>query len=174
MKDLLIIKKLGKFLNTLNIFKFLPKKRIPRSISTNEKIVRTIFSPINLTKDQKKIRPNAFKPPAGVDEISVNRFDFTSAEFCKKLGKTMQKVDKSFFGLGLLYAYEVYSSVCNIISSPLKENPFHADIKIGYAPQRGIPLPAEFSKKTKDLANKARLFEDRQPASDQWHGGIVE
>ena len=109
MTKKLMLKKLKKYLSSLIFYK---RKRdiIPDEISDEEKIVRSIFSPINIKKD--KLQKNAFRPPVDSDEISVNRLNYTSADFCKKLGKESENPDarRSFFGLGLLYAKKIVDS----------------------------------------------------------------
>lgn len=179
----LIKERLSKF---LNIFRFYKKKdeiksekstkKIPNSFSDGEKIIRTIFSPKNLNKSGE-ILPNTYRTPALMDEVSVNRLDYTNETFCKKLGKKIQqpKFKKNYFGFGLHSVKLIKDTNSNIIYTPIfkpKEffNPFHSDIKIGYVAQKGKPLPSIFQKKTIDLANSAKLFEDFNPESDGWEG----
>lgn len=169
---------LQKLINFLILLVSFKKKKvlIPDSFSNDEKIARSIFSPINLTKDLKSIKANAFKPPSGLDEISVNRLNYTTETFCKQISVQLQNPEykKNYFGLGLLYVNEIYESDCDIVYTPLKTNPSHSDIKIGYIPQKGEPLPGEFLKKTKNLANKARLFQDFNLDSDKWEGEPIK
>lgn len=59
---------------------------LPLEIENSEKIARSIFSPVNVTKSEK-LRTNAFKSPPNIDEVSVNRLDYANATICKKLSK---------------------------------------------------------------------------------------
>ncbi len=168
-----------KLLNYLSSFKFCKKhtiNQIPLEIANEEKIVRSIFSPINLSKDGQKINTNSFRPPAGLDEISVNRLDYTSTNFCKQISKKNERPesDRSYFGFGLLYANEIRDADVDIVYSPLEDNKFHSDIKIGFTVVKGEPLPAEINFKIKKLASSAKLFADPSPDSRTWDGSVVE
>ena len=67
-----------------NDFHPVADNNIPREISDTENIARFIFSPINVNPKNDNLKPNCFKPPAGNDEVSVNRYDFTNENFLKK------------------------------------------------------------------------------------------
>ena len=73
-----------KYLNSLLSFLRLARKKelpkLPTEISNNERLSRAIFSPINLTASGS-LKANSFKTPAGKDEVSVNRLDFTTPFF---------------------------------------------------------------------------------------------
>ena len=77
---------------------------IPNDIDDKEKIARFIFTPINVNPNSGKLKSNAYKPPAGYDEISVNRLDFTNADFLKKIAVKMQNPNSSrnYFGFGII------------------------------------------------------------------------
>lgn len=149
---------------------------IPQLIANNEKIVRSIFSPINLSKDLSTLKPNAFKPPADLDEISVNRLDYTTPHHCKSLSKIIENPlgDRKYFGLALLYASEIRDFNAEVIYTPKVDNAFHADIKIGYYVIRGEQLPAEIQYKVNKLTKAARLFKDPNPNSNMWEGTDIE
>ena len=109
------MKKLRNYLTSLSFFKktkesnnesFDYKKlSIPDEISDSEKIERFIYSPFHLNKKKTKVVAGAFKTPLGIDEVSVNRYDFTNANYCKKLGKDGQNLpNRTFFGLAMLHA----------------------------------------------------------------------
>ena len=83
-----MIKKLKNLLTSFKGFKIEFRQNIPQLIANDEKIVRSIFSPINLNKNQT-LKFNAFRPPANSDEISVNRLNYTTPSFCKALSKKM-------------------------------------------------------------------------------------
>ena len=167
-----MLKKLKKYLSSLIFYK---RKRdiIPDEISDEEKIVRSIFSPINIKKD--KLQKNAFRPPVDSDEISVNRLNYTSADFCKKLGKESENPDarRSFFGLGLLYAKKIRDSEADVTYTPQPDNKYHADIKIGHVCKRGEPIPTEIQHKIFNLTKQAQLFIDPNPNSNKWEGEDV-
>lgn len=157
------------------LYKFRNPK-LPEHFEQNEKIPRTIFSPINLNNNKTKIKSNAFKPRVGTDGVSVNRLSFTTMDYIKKLSKEITgDNDKEYFGFGILKYHEIIECHANVEYTPLDTNKFHADIKIGFIPQkRGDTLPSEYSQKTKRLAEKAKLYIDPNPGSDKWEGVIIE
>ncbi len=171
-----MIQRLKKLQNLFKCCKSKEQINIPNIIAYNEKIIRSIFSPINLSKDQKKIKANAFKPPADLDEISVNRLDFTTLDFCRSLCKKIEipDLDRNYFGLALLYVFEIKECGAEIIYSPKEDNIFHADIKIGFKVKKGEQLPAEIQYIVDGLTKKAKLFKDENPTSEKWTGIELE
>jgi hypothetical protein len=87
-----------------NDFHPVADNNIPREISDTENIARFIFSPINVNPKNDNLKPNCFKPPAGNDEVSVNRYDFTNENFLKKIALQMQAPKKEFYGLAMVKA----------------------------------------------------------------------
>lgn len=144
---------------------------IPNKISLTEKILRIVFHPMNFTKT-KRLKSNAFKSRYGEDELSVIRFDFCSANFCKKYGKEIQnpKGKRNFCGFALINAQEVIDCDAEIEFTPRKKNPYHADIKIGYICEKGKQLPANYQYKVDEMTRKARYYEDPNPKSEKWEG----
>ncbi len=167
-----------KFPNTLSQWfkkdNSLPK--VPLNFEDTEKIVRTVYSPYNFDKKKGSLNPNLFRSPFDIDEISVNRLNYTTASFCKKISKENQIVgERDYFGFAVLLREEITNSKCSIVYSPIKEpkekiNYFHSDIKIGYIPKRGEQYPSEISKKIKDLTKLARFYIDPLPTSNEWIG----
>lgn len=165
------------------LFKWLKKiffsssefESIPEVIDDSEKIARGIYSPINVNPKNNKLKSNAFKPPPGLDEISVNRVDHSTPKFCKMIGKKNESVSKNriFYGLAILLAKEIKSFGADLVYTPIKSpktdrNIFHSDIKIGYKPERGKPLPAEYQLIVNNLASTSRFFPDTNPSSEDW------
>lgn len=152
---------------------------IPHTISDSETIVRIIFSPINvrISKDNKKyVLPNAFRSPAGLDEVSVIRLNHSNVEFCKIHGIQNQKPQdkRKYFGIATISAEQIKLALANIISTPKRKNPAHADIKIGFTPLKGEPLPSEYKFKIDELARMSILYEDINPASETWDGPEIK
>ena len=114
---------------------------ISSSFDLYEKISRTIFSPINLKKDNT-LRNNSFTTPAGIDEVSVNRLNYTSSNFIKMISKKISNPDegRNYFGMAIIDVIEIHESDSEIHYTPNKinltteiiDNPFHSDIKIGF------------------------------------------
>lgn len=163
--------KLRQFLNLLNIFK--RRKSLSHHFAPEENIARTIFTPIHVKNH--KIKTNAFRPQAEEEGISVNRLTYTTPDFVKKLGKEMENPEskKEYFGLGVLKHNEIIECEAAVEYTPQENNIYHSDIKIGYIPQRGDPLPAEYQRKVRKLAEKAKLYEDPDPSSTKWEGETI-
>lgn len=92
-----------------------PFDLIPDILGEDEKLVRIIFSPFHINKkNPTKLTPNAFRPPSGIDEVSVNRLSYTTANACKQHGKNMNSDFKAFFGLATIrYTDVLKSCVCS-------------------------------------------------------------
>ena len=170
-----MIKKLINYLNSLQFCKSKATLNIPPKVDDGEKILRSIFSPMNLSSDFKSLKPNAFRPPGGYDEISVNRLDFTTPNFCKSISKEMENPEKkrNYFGFALLYANQIFEHDFDVVYTPNENNKFHSDIKIGHIVEAGKELPAEVNYKIKKLAASAKLFEDTKPNSSTWEGDEI-
>jgi hypothetical protein len=176
------MRKLIKFLNTFSFFKLIFSgdkdsaliSSLPDEIHDNERIVRFIYSPFHLNKSKNRVVAGAYKTPLEMDEVSVNRFDYTNANWCKNMGLFGQNLpSKTFFGLAMLNANEIREVEAAVVYSPVlnkeRRNPFHADIKIGYTPMvRGEQFPSEYQYKISHLAKKARLYIDENLGSDTW------
>jgi len=173
-----MLKKLRNYLNSLVFYKLEKRLKVilPQLIENDEKIVRSIFSPINLSKDLTTLKSNAFKPPADLDEISVNRLNYTTSHYCKSISKSIENPlnDRKYFGLALLYASKIREYNADVIYTPKENNIFHADIKIGYCVIKGVQLPAEIQYKVNNLTKAAKLFKDPNPNSNVWEGIEVE
>lgn len=147
---------------------------IPDILGEDEKLVRIIFSPFHIDKkNPTKLTPNAFRPPSGIDEVSVNRLSYTTADACKQHGKRMNSDFKAFFGLATIRYSDVLASRAFARVSKLEENPAHADIYFGVILQKGEPAPAEINSALKELAMKARYFPDPDKESFEWLGNDI-
>lgn len=153
---------------------------LPYHFSESEKITRTIFSPMNIRKDGS-LRNNSFTTPANKDEVSVNRLDYTTPNFIKKISKLISNPDKdrSYYGISVINVREIYESDSDIVYSPNNiiidknkiENKFHSDIKIGFIKESGRQLPMKYAYKVEQMVNKARFYEDNNPSSEFWDSG---
>ena len=170
--------------NLLNTFKFFSKRRatikLPNEFEHSEKIARSIFSPINVTKSGE-LKTNTYKPPANSDEISVNRLNYANATICKKLSKKIESPTKNrnYFGLAILLVSEIRKSKADIIYSPINHhkenvNPYHSGIKIGFKVKKGEELPSEISYKIKEMTKTSRFYKDPNPQLEEWTGEELE
>jgi len=151
------------------------KKSIPCEISDIENIARFIFSPINVNPKNDSLKPNCFKPPAGYDEVSVNRYDFTDENFLKTLALKMQAPKKDFYGLAMVKTNTIRENNFDVIYTPIENtNPYHADVKIGYTVEKEVELPAEISFQIKEILKKTTLFKDTDSSTSIWTGSEIK
>lgn len=147
---------------------------VPDIFEEGEKLVRIIFSPFHIDKkNPSKITHIAFRSPSGIDEVSVNRLNFTTATFCKNQGQAMNSLAKTFSGLATIRHKVVIDLGAFVRISKQVDNPFHADIYYGIILQKGEPAPAELNLKMKDLARLAFFYPDTNPNSVEWEGDDV-
>jgi hypothetical protein len=153
---------------------------IPIEIHGQEKLIRGIYSPINIKVNkitqQKTLQVNAFKSPPEKDEVSVLRLDYTDCHFCKNFIKSGENQEKQreYVGLAVINYHEVLTSSAHAVYSPLNTAITHADIKTGYVLARGVAAPAELNLILKNLVKFARFKEDPQPQQKDWKGENLE
>jgi hypothetical protein len=176
-----MLKKLKNWLTSLKLFNKETKVTLPFVFDNSEKIARSIFSPVNVTKTDE-LRANAFGSPPEIDEVSVNRLDYTTPSFCKKLSKKIEQPShkRTYYGIAILKVNEIEDCDANIVYSPVNlpkdnnVNPFHSDIKVGFRKKRGKELPAEFAFKVKKMAEISRFYKDPDPNTGEWTGAVLE
>ena len=146
----------------------------PRDVSDDETIVRGICSPYHVSSDGK-LKPAAFDPTPGTDEVSVMRHDWIGSDECKARSKALQNStkDKIYRGMAALSAKQVRGTGANILDS--RERFIgHADIKHGFVTVAGEPLPPEalhtMRQRTKTLAKVAAYLPDPNVAGARWNG----
>lgn len=145
--------------------------KIPLDIGLEESLGRIILHSFHYSESKKKIRPEAFIPsPHEIDEISVLRYEYTNANFCKIRGLIIAERRNTpanpckFVGVAFLYNKEVNGisetsedCSCRAIATPLDENdklrvtgdtilitdagvPMHADLKYSFEVVQDKPI----------------------------------
>ncbi|MFM0543990.1 hypothetical protein PQR29_04605 [Paraburkholderia strydomiana] len=151
---------------------------LPLEIDDAEIIVRGMCTPYHVSS-KGKVKPEAFDPTPGTDEVSVMRYDGMGADACKSQAlqledPTQQKV---YRGLAALTAFTIRGEGAAVIDS---RHHFygHADIKLGFVVQPGEPLPPETLLRlralTKALAKAVRYYPDPSPATPAWLGEAIK
>lgn len=148
---------------------------LPISINNDENVVRAVFCPYHIKNG--KIKPQAFRPTPGTDEVSVMRSDWLGPDTCKKKAKEMEKHNanppKTYKGFAILSAGGIRLQGIDVIDSRIHYEG-HADIKLGIKELSGEPLPPEQMMKLKELtealARRAFLCNDPNPQSETWDG----
>jgi hypothetical protein len=144
---------------------------IPNTLGEDEKLVRIVFSPFHVDKkNPTKLTRNAFRPPPEIDEVSVNRLSFTTANDCKRNGKVMNSDIKKFVGLASIKYTSIVESNAFARVSKLPNNLSHADIFFGFPLKRGEPLPLQMIPILDALTAKAAYFQDTNQDVDIWTG----
>lgn len=177
--------------NTSDIDEELEKTKILEDFKDTDKIARTILTPFNFKKNKQHINTkavlnkNAFETPPNLDEVSVNRLDYTDSNHLKKLGKIIDipsDENRNYCGVAIIDVSEIKASDAQIVYSPLYisnenvvnfPNPFHSDIKIGCIKERGKPLDQEFAYKVSKMVEFCRYYPDPNPSEDEWNGSAL-
>lgn len=155
-------------------------KSVPKDIKEEEKIAKVIFTPLNINA-KGNVKPNAYR--VRTDDLSVNRLDYTTLNYCKRLGVRIDKEskesakpikDKNFYGIALLFVSEI-RKLAEIyyrpIIWPIKHiNKAHAEIQVGYSTLLGAGQvsSAEYNYATDELAKMARLYIDEKNNLKMW------
>ncbi|MFV8321806.1 hypothetical protein ACNQGI_02710 [Flavobacterium sp. LS2R12] len=121
------------------------------------------------------LRGNAFRCKR--DDLSVNRLDYTTLNFCKRQGIKLEKSsnmpNKRFYGIALLFALEI-RSLASIIFRPVKGNKAHAEIVTGHIQgEVGEVSSAQYNYMTDELAKKSRIYIDENLTSNWWEADNV-
>ena len=147
---------------------------IPKIVYDDEKLVRIIFSPMNVNPNTQNINANLFKSPPNKDEVSVLRLFYTDADFCKAHGKRIQIPNKkrNFYVFAVIDTQQVRSVEADVVSSPDPTNnlEMHADIKVGYVSIPYKNFPPEIKYKIDEMKRMARYYPDPNPESNKWEG----
>ncbi|MCH8318606.1 MAG: hypothetical protein IIA88_08935 [Bacteroidetes bacterium] len=147
---------------------------IPKIVYDDEKLVRVIFSPMNVNPKTQHIYANLFKSPPNKDEVSVLRLFYTNADFCKTHGKRIQIPNKkrNFYGFAVIDTQQVRSVEADVVSSPDPTNnlEMHADIKVDYVSIPYKNFPPEIKYKIGEMKRIARYYPDPNPESNRWEG----
>lgn len=147
----------------------------PSEIADPEAIVRGVCSPYHVNS-KGKLRPEAYKSPAGIDEVSVMRADWIGSDMCKHRAKELEDATKNkiYTGLAVLSAQQIRQLGAEVMDS---RHVFegHADIKHGVIQEKGKVLPPEVSEalrtRHKKLAELAVYYPDHSPALNVWDEG---
>lgn len=146
---------------------------LPFEIADEEKIVRAIMSPYHLKKD--KITFKAFRPPVGIDEVSVMRHSHMGSDFCKSKAKEIAAKDpkgvKKYCGLAVLLARKI-RDVGSEVQDSRGEYCGHADIHHGIILQLDEPPGSEdklkLDERLRELIKVVIYYRDLDPEALTW------
>jgi hypothetical protein len=152
-----------------------PPSEWPLEIDPREPIVRGICHPFHVRSDGK-LKPAAYDPTPGTDEVSVIRVAWVGADHTKERAKAVATPKKTYTGLAVLTAAEIRQSNACVVDSR-SVYPGHSDIKIGIVVRKGDPPPAAeaaiLRARTKELAGRSRYHQDGDPTATSWGGSAL-
>jgi hypothetical protein len=136
-------------------------------IGKNELMARFLYSPYHFNAKKQQVKPEAFRPPYEIDEVSVTRFMIAGEEFCTNLAIKAQRLDidppKKYEGLGLISHEKILKSGAHLRSTPiLDKNPFHADIYFNTVLVKNEILPGWIREIWKYLADASQFMANKQ------------
>jgi len=148
----------------------------PLEVENEEIIVRGLCSPYHWSVSKNKLKPEAFEPTPGTDEVSVMRYVILNANGCKEKAKAIAdpSENKIYQGVACLRASAIRSAGVDVVDSRI-EYLGHADIKLGISrPTNGDPPSPQDVKRLrqigKDLLKITKTYLDPNPASETWSG----
>ncbi|WP_395642397.1 hypothetical protein [Rudaea sp.] len=145
---------------------------LPVDIAPEEIIVRALKTPVHYDERKKRVKPSAFRAQAGKDDVSVMRKRHLGNDGCKR--KAIEIARDAYVGMAALTAQEIVAAQARVVDS--REGQFlgHAHIEQGMtAPASGQPAPPELMERYKELADKARFYDDGEPQNPQWVGADI-
>lgn len=137
--------------------------------------MRGICSPFHVSVSKNKLKPEAFDPFPGTDEVSVMRVKYLGDARCKLRAKALERLPtKSYRGVAVFTA-ELARKNCAVVVDSRRHYLGHADIHYQFeAPPPGEPLPAEvlsqLRPRLKELSKRAKYIPDPLPQSCRWSG----
>jgi hypothetical protein len=154
----------------------------PVRVSSDERILRAIYSPFHVGKNNR-LKHQAFDPTPKTDEISVMRLEHMGECLCKSKAKSFENPakKKKYRGFAVLRVSTVRDSDMDVVDSR-KYYCGHADVKLRlpelYAAEPGEPMPPELGKRLKDLKAALLLSSnyevDQHPDLLRWLGGNLQ
>ncbi|WP_163618216.1 hypothetical protein [Microbacterium sp. B35-30] len=145
----------------------------PPSVSRDRTVVRFVKTPHHLNGRGTRLRPAAFRPPAGSDEISVVQQDFDGDDYCKKMAVAKVPVSQ-YHGLASGLVGAIMDSGARAVLDTPHIFPGHADIITPYPSPKDEPPPAEETKALQEfceaLVEHFHYFADPNKAAEGWEG----
>jgi hypothetical protein len=157
---------------------------VPRLVSSDERIVRAIYSPYHYDLKKKRLKPAAYNPSVNTYDVSVMRIEYIGEDLCKQKALSFENpsADKKYQGFSVLRVERVRSTSMDVIDS---RESFcgHADIKLQIADinsklepnEPPSAIDGERLKKLKEaLLEASKFFPDTDTASLKWTVGRLE
>lgn len=117
------------------------------SVPRARTVVRFVKTPYHLNGNKTRLRPGAFRPPAGSDEVSVVQQNFRGDDYCKQMA-VHEVPDENYHGLASGVVGSILDAGAKAVVDSPHVFPGHADIIAPHASAKDEPLSAE---KTQEL-----------------------
>lgn len=148
---------------------------LPLDIANEEKIVRVIMTPSHVNQRKNTLKPAAFRPRAGTDEVSVIRHTHMGSDFCKLKGQSIaaDNTKVRYVGLASLTADQIRNTKSTVHDSR-NEYCGHAHIAHGIRSQPDEPQESatnmEITERCRALVSVATYHPDPNPSTPNWEG----
>ncbi len=140
-------------------------------VEESERIVRFLLSPLHFKDGQ--LRPNAFNPTIGTDEVSVNRLEILPIDQTKHIAKSMaanHPNDHKYCGFALHTKHSaIECGAKDVVPDRLENNEAHAELKLGVV-RKNQDLPPQLQEIKDNLVEGCKLLRDPNPDEDGWSG----
>jgi hypothetical protein len=156
---------------------------IPNHVADDERIVRAIYSPVHLDQKLTRLRPSAYEPPPGTDELSVMRLEYLGARASKRHARRIENPQKNrtYRGFAVLRVSRIRATNMSVEDSR-QEFCGHADIRLLLDAlknrQAKEPLSATDGKRLKELKDyllaSSKYVADPKPRSSRWTAGLLD
>lgn len=167
-------------------------QEIDKNVEGDELLVRAIIRPLFFSS--KKVQINAVLPPVGKHDVSLVRYRYKDAQFCKTHGQSLVVKDNFYCGLAVFKSDKVaevnaaHDKVkAEVVASPLDDQnevrsdwpiyvddigfPAHGSLLYDKPPkERGEPNPPYIAF-AKEFVKKLQYFSDSKPDEHKWEEG---
>ena len=155
---------------------------IPLNVSGDERILRAIYSPFHVDKNNR-LKTGAYNPTPKTDELSIMRFEYLGTRLCKRKARSFEnpKHKKEYRGFAVLRVSRVRNAEMEVVDSR-RHYCGHGDIKLLMEQLRGRephePLPPEVGKQLEDLKRRlltaSKYVQDPDPQHTHWRGAKLD
>lgn len=143
------------------------------SVSRSQTVVRFVKTPFHLNANKTRLRPGAFRPPAGSDEVSVVQQNFRGDDYCKQVAVS-EIPEENYHGLAPGIVGAILDAGAKAVVDSPDVFPGHADIITPHASAKDEPLSAEktqeLDKFVEALVKHFHYYPDPDKSSPGWTG----
>ena len=129
-------------------------EEISLTLTEDEVLIRGVLSPFFYSASKQKLKETIFLPPKGQMTVSLNRFKYTNANFCKQHAKTINFQNNTYCGLASIVNKDIDSVNGKqndievfVQATPINEQGNYVDVNISkiYINSSGLPMHADLT-----------------------------